>query len=111
MTNKEIEEQADKYANEKVAEIRTGKNSYSTLQMWCDRASGFVDGAKWGISNAIEWHDLREDPTNLPKENGEYWGYVNYYGFQHRTIHWSDNQFDIPEVIAWCELPRFKDKE
>lgn len=52
MTEAEIEKQADIYANEKVAEIRTGKNSYNTLQMWCDRASGFVDGAKWGLAES-----------------------------------------------------------
>lgn len=58
-----------------------------------------------------KWHDLRKDPNDLPKESGNYWGYVNYYGFQHRTLYWSDNQFDVSEVIAWCELPKFEEPD
>ena len=30
---------------------------------------GFKDGAEFGYNKANEWHDLRKDSNNLPKEN------------------------------------------
>lgn len=121
MTEAEIEKQADIYANEKVAEIRTGKNSYNTLQMWCDRASGFVDGAKWGMEHAIEWHDLRKDPNDLPKDcekvmfvtKGEKETLTGTFknGGEGTIIFdtFGIAYYDVEQVIAWCELPQFKE--
>ena len=56
------------------------------------------------------WHDLRKDPNDLPNENGEYWGYVEYFGIlQHRRV-WYDYKWEAGiKVIAWCELPKFEE--
>ena len=71
----------------------------------------FLAGLKAGRP---QWHDLRKDPTDLPKDtvsvlisrglprtdraryNGKWYGY------------YSDDE--IEDVIAWCEIPTF-DKE
>lgn len=133
----EIEKQAEEYTD----------NKYHCNQLECIQGNScdycyygeckqiFQDGAKWGIANAIEWHDLRENPDDLPKnrENvllyvklhdkwerevilvgyrdygdclGEYckdWGYVE--PIQNVKYDFVDNE----EVIAWCELPTYKE--
>ena len=73
---------------------------------------GFLAGLKAGRP---QWHDLRKDPNDLPKETNdkmrvnETWAYVKFF----------DNTYGIVDkkalknysgAIAWCELPTF-DKE
>lgn len=73
----------------------------------------FNAGAKWGMEHAIEWHDLRKDPNDLPKENGEYWCKLEngHYDFR---IYYLDSLFykshwEELGIIAWCELPKFEE--
>lgn len=75
-------------------------------QLHCAETVAYLKGLAEGKT---KWHDLRKNPEDLPKENGCYWGYVNYFGFQHRKIYWLGNRFDITGVIAWCELPKFEE--
>ena len=75
---------------------------------------GYAQGAK---ENGIQWHDLRKDPNDLPKDNvvliqtesnchfialyypeEKWWG--TYEMLSHR-IH--------GKIIAWCEIPQFKE--
>lgn len=94
------EEKAEEYVKTNHSHIMSGtmKSVYEKIYL-----DGLTDGRK------EKWHKLREDPNDLPKENGCYWGYVNYFGFQHRKIYWLGKRFDITGVIAWCELPEFKE--
>lgn len=59
-----------------------------------------------------QWHDLREDPNDLPKENKSYWVYIDCQGNKiYRSIVWHGCWLGwdcIP--LAWCEEPTF-DKE
>ena len=112
------EEMADKHAEEYRKNFRYYRawhgqivdKSPSTIveQSFKD---GFLAGLKAGRP---QWHDLRKDPKDLPKDtvsvlisrgtprtsraryNGKWYGY------------YSDDE--IEDVIAWCELPIF-DKE
>lgn len=90
-----------------------GYNGISFQEFW-------AEGAKWGIANAIEWHDLRKDPNDLPKLADKRFPWsitvVNQDGeaceYNYRCSRWQNclaSEIDVP--IAWCELPIFKDKE
>ena len=85
--------------------------------------AGFLAGLKAGRP---QWHDLRKDPKDLPKEVGNYivcfldtacerhtfeLSFVDYF----EDKHWIDEDNHNIEgydegVIAWCEIPTF-DKE
>lgn len=81
-----------------------------------------------------KWHNLREDPKDLPKEGLEVLVlYSNTYGDggcivnkhtlnyelaqyindEEDTSEWywveTGTDYDIHEVIAWCELPKFEE--
>lgn len=80
----------------------------------------YQKGAEFGYNKANEWHDLRKNPNNLPKECENvlcfcYGASVEYYGVGHfikshsDLIWWSNNgSSKLLNVIAWCELPRFE---
>ena len=80
----------------------------------CTRIKDFLAGLKAGRP---QWHDLRKDPNDLPKEDRYYLIYTvlgNYYvsKHHHNTNYWIgiQNQFvSIKQVIAWCETPKFKE--
>ena len=74
--------------------------------------------------NGIQWHDLRKDPKDLPKNEGSYlvcmeFNYrhtyiLNYgqddYDDEDKTDWYDDESTHYPkEVIAWCEIPQFKE--
>ena len=84
----------------------------------------FLAGLKAGRP---QWHDLRKNPNDLPKEVGNYivcyldtacerhtfeLSFVDYF----EDKHWIDEDNHNIEgydegVIAWCEIPTFTDKE
>lgn len=71
---------------------------------------GYLDGLKEGKKDATEWHDLRENPSDLPEVKGYYWValknqrkcVVSY--FNHSEMEFNDL------AIAWCELPLYVGK-
>lgn len=83
----------------------------------------FIDGAKMGMEHAIEWHDLRVNPNDLPKEIeicsapvyiASKYGSTDLAQYDYRQKLWCykySNEHILYDVIAWCELPQFKDKE
>lgn len=96
------EEKAEKYL-EPIHRMYSCNNEHYTDEVIIQ---AYLDGLAEGKP---KWHDLRKDPNDLPKENGCYWGYANYFGFQYRKIYWLGNKFDVTRVIAWCELPKFEE--
>lgn len=66
-----------------------------------------IDVIKYLLAEGkYKWHDLRQDPNDLPKENGEYW--CKWEDGSYSTGHYfQDNGFG-DYVIAWCELPKFE---
>ena len=80
-------------------------------------------GAEFGYNKANEWHDLRNNPNDLPEENSDILFYTEVY--EHKSIHlgnrhwgnkwWvtSESFYVGDEVIAWkeIELPELKESE
>ena len=74
----------------------------------------YIAGA---TENGIQWHNLRKDPNDLPKNRRNVWiTYINAYyqkvttkaSFRHKF--WViDGHKTECEVIAWCEIPQFEE--
>lgn len=108
MTNEEIEKQAEKYTNSINTLIYDIEDNAINIALKLRQS--FKDGAKWGIANAIEWHDLRENPNDLPKEDCE--TVTLHENGNKNIIKWKHGEWTnaiIIPVIAWCELPQFKE--
>ena len=76
------------------------------------RHYGYLAGAK---ENGVVWHDLRKDPNDLPKV-----GYIVFLSYYDKTTETGYVRLDevfcksaddvcTKEVIAWCEIPQFKE--
>ncbi len=85
-----------------------------------DKIDGFYNGYIIGATeNGIQWHDLRKDPNDLPKDrHNVYVVYLNGYNqiekviasFRHK--YWVFNGLKTEcKVVAWCELPKWELKE
>lgn len=64
-----------------------------------------------------EWHNLKKDPNDLPKESNEYLVHkIDGYGSKSRELiqYNSIKRFwcvDCQnEVIAWCEIPKYTEE-
>ena len=102
------EEMAEQFANNGYA-LGCTKTPFESAK------DGFLEGLKAGRP---QWHDLRENPNDLPKNRRNVWiTYINGYNQKETTEasfrykYWviSGHKTEC-EVIAWCELPTF-DKE
>lgn len=126
MTEIEIEKQAEEYVINTVCKTECpvwNIHSGCTIprkdcNYTSNRLKGYIDGAKWGMEH--QWHDLRKNPNDLPKEEKEVLVYMwdSYYigSYSSEDVEWWFNEFSLDykrldEIIAWCELPQFKDKE
>ena len=91
-----------------------------SLFSFSDIEQAFLEGLKAGRP---QWHDLRENPNDLPKEKQECLCKVNYYEseevFNACLIYspklkgfYLDEEVeeDLFKISAWCEIPTF-DKE
>ena len=69
----------------------------------------FLGGLKAGRP---QWHDLRKDPNDLPKEDCEI---ITLHENENKNIQkWKNGNWTnaiVISVIAWCEIPTFTDKE
>lgn len=68
----------------------------------------------------VVWHDLRKNPNDLPKRDGEYLTNIgvlvfdNSFGNSWQTLLCEACDFYeevSDEVIAWCEIPKFEVEE
>lgn len=61
--------------------------------------------------NGIQWHDLRKDPNDLPKDCYDVLDEAGYKVFyHHKEGVWKNaSGSKIVKVIAWCEIPQFKE--
>ena len=69
---------------------------------------GFKDGAEFGYNKANEWHDLKKDPSDLPKHTRSVWTNIgpSYYDIENHC--WMDEFGRTQSVVAWCE-PKFEE--
>ena len=80
----------------------------------------------FATENGIQWHDLRKDPNDLPKDEGKFItsSYLNlvirmkgstYNALAQGKFNFDTKEFEyahlecLTEVIAWCEIPQFKE--
>ena len=73
-----------------------------------------------------QWHDLRKDPNDLPPQSSLYWDVSERVLASHKIANnqyttnilrysYVDKYWKSPEsilyegIIAWCELPQFKE--
>ena len=97
---KELKQKAEEYADTKVKD-RKGYNA-----RWELVRNAYIAGA---TENGIQWHDLRKDPNDLPKDSGLfiiYWklGVIDDYMVFKGTLNTPHK-----DMIAWCEIPQFKE--
>ncbi len=65
-----------------------------------------------GYRAKSQWHDLRENPYDLPEGEGDYLIYTKDFGIEIRNYFADTKGFSCRPskmVIAWCELPTFKE--
>ena len=113
------EEMADKHAEEYRKNFRYYRvwhgqvvdKSPSTIveQSFKD---GFLAGLKAGRP---QWHDLRKDPNDLPKDKEHVWcdygdGYGKGFYDKDDGGWWIEGHMYCSIIDAWCEIPTF-DKE
>lgn len=101
MTN---EEKAEEYANAcrgKIKDIHWQDVKYAVLY-------GLAEGEP-------KWHDLRKDPNDLPNGDEDCLCFISecyFVGhYAKEDKEWHFDEFISNGVIAWCELPRFEEKE
>ena len=102
----ELKQKADKWHKETYP-------SYIGEDMFTQELKeAYIAGAK---ENGIQWHDLRKDPNDLPKNRRNVWiTYINAYyqtetteaSFRHKFWVISGHKTEC-EVLAWCEIPKF----
>ena len=84
--------------------------------------AGVQKGAEFGYNKANEWHDLRKNPKDLPEKMGlgSVEVYVAYeggvtdfacYRFDKKCWERSEDEEEAVNVIAWREIPTFKENE
>ena len=109
----------------KAVEYAEGKKIKTDCIRFIDTKKHYYDGYIAGATeNGIQWHDLRKNPNDLPKNKDvmciclgqickrfypfptECW--IGYYD----ALGWSDYMGSslYSNVFYWCEIPQFKEQ-
>ena len=73
-----------------------------------ERKEAFLAGLKAGRP---QWHDLRKDPNDLPKGNYSVLVIIDYLALGKEYSIRENLKEDSKGIIAWCEIPQFKENE
>ena len=126
MTEEEIRQKAEEYANKIEKELLEEYSDVSeTLRELVTvptphRELGFIDGVKYGLHEGQpKWHDLRKDQNDLPKERTDVLCYVihnehsyylqGYYNEGRWICSPLGTYLNTGDVKAWIEIPQFKE--
>lgn len=117
------EEMAEEYFKSVCKDYNEEKERTGERHYWVgfDLKNAFLAGLNAGRP---EWHDLRKDPNDLPKKEGEYLVCYETDGGNYRNtfilkyeeydegLHWCDDIFETFDegVIAWCEVPHYTEE-
>ena len=99
--------------DEKLAEEWLDKRYLKDMGVRNPCKKAFLAGLK--AARQKMWHDLRENPDDLPAENQEVLVYFTLPDKSKNDImlaEFENNDFnfvDLQDVIAWCEIPTFKE--
>ena len=102
------EKLAEEYARENKRIIKCSCHNYDSEK---DLEEAYLAGLK-GARKEM-WHDLRENPNDLPEENQEVLVLFTLPDKSKNdviTAQFENNDFnfvDLQDVIAWCEIPTF----
>lgn len=85
---------------------------YNSIKNWLDAVIQML------YSDIVTWHNLKENPKDLPKEEDIKWVYIDqnksylnaYYNLKDKRWHSGDNTQRFSYVTAWCDLPYFNRK-
>ena len=82
--------------------------SFGEIKVEPSAEKGYIAGA---TENGIQWHNLRKDPNDLPKDCYDVLDEAGYKVFyHHKEGVWKNaSGSKIVKVIAWCEIPQFKE--
>lgn len=103
-------ERAEKYARENKKIIQCSCHNYDSEK---DLEEAYLAGLK--AARQEIWHDLRENPNDLPEENQEVLVLFTLPDKSKNdviTAQFENNDFnfvDLQDVIAWCEIPTFEE--
>lgn len=103
--------------DEEMAEEYANKAHTHNILNWEKLKQAFLAGLK---AVRPQWHDLRKDPNDLPKGcinvlcfvwQGEGYYCVGHIikGGDNFARWWASNKSEQLNVIAWCEIPQFKE--
>ena len=105
------EERAEEFADnlsklELTCSLLSAKDKSSAYRL--GRYEGFLAGFEAGkCLSAIDWHDLRKDPNDLPNENNrEYLVYIDWLGRKIELLNVQEIK-TYKNIIAWCEIPTY----
>lgn len=112
-------EMVEKYTEVSVNEYKDSLVDIDDIDILREAiAEAYIAGLKAGRP---QWHDLRKDPNDLPKDKDEKLclyekgKVIARYDSEYNCWETYFNGFEtvIPSsvIIAWCELPQFTDKE
>ena len=100
-------------------ELEQRANLFASIMSWNEEEDTWEDIAErayiaGAIENSIQWHDLRKDPNDLPKKEGCYLVKVDDCKndiYETDNFYLDDYCFVLygKYVIAWCEIPQFKE--
>lgn len=81
---------------------------------------GYQKGFEFGVKSnekankivANEWHNLEENPNDLPKDKRNVWcyygdGYGKGYYDKDSEGWWIEGHLYCSAIDAWCELPKY----
>jgi len=98
---------ADKYTHYEVGKREDG-TEYAKKVIDITIQQAFLAGLKAGRP---QWHDLKKDPNDLPRDNNEVLVYMwdSYYIGYFNLDSWHFENFSEgkEQADAWCEIPTF----
>jgi hypothetical protein len=99
---------------EKEAEEAIKKKYSRSVQGYKSLIRNWQEGAKFGYKKANEWHNLKESPDDLPKEEAEYLVIFESDGTRYTglEIYYPDTKewSTICNIIAWWEIPTYTEE-
>ena len=115
MTKEELKQKAEAEADKVI--IGSGMDRASVIHLKHLLVTMYMQGA---TENGIQWHDLRKDPSDLPKDNCRVLVRLEKPIMKFSYFCHSEKKFSawnkeygcniqLHNVIAWCELPQFKE--
>lgn len=87
----------------------------------CDKFTEYIkDAVIYGLKVRTKWHDLRQNPNDLPKRDKRFLSNIsisvmtqenNFACYYFDDKKWYSHGVEITPPIAWCEIPQFEEED